>query len=78
MIYCVLDIELFVSFNDIMKRKTRIQHIRKRKEKHSPTEDLRTLASLIAQFHIKKVDVGKKPDTQSADTGEMDNGQNLS
>ena len=36
-------------------------------------EALRILASLIAQFHIKKIAGCKKSDTQSADNGDLSN-----
>jgi hypothetical protein len=41
-------------------------------------EALRILASLIAQFHIKKITGGKKPEIQAIGTGELNNDQSLS
>jgi hypothetical protein len=44
----------------------------------SSREALRILASLIAQFHMNKSIVDKKPDIQATDIGESDNDQSLS
>ena len=39
----------------------------------SPSEALRILASLIAQFHIKKLTGDKKPEGDAHDSGERNN-----
>ena len=54
-----------------MVKKSRIQPLRK--EQDSPSEALRILASLIAQFHMKKITGDKKPKVQATDVGELNN-----
>jgi len=54
-----------------MVKKSRIQPLRK--DKNSPNESLRILASLIAQFHLKKIAHSKKQDVQSVDNGNLNN-----
>lgn len=66
-----LPIVIIVYFNKYMVKKSRIQPLGKRKD--SSNDALRILASLIAQFHIKKIASYKKPDTQSADNGDLSN-----
>jgi hypothetical protein len=59
-----------------MKKKSRIRPLGK--DKNSPNESLRILASLIAQFHLKKIASSKKQDVQSVDNGNLNNDQSLS
>jgi len=59
-------------FNVTMHRKSRIQPLRK--EKDYPKESLHILASLIAQFHIKKINYDKKQQIQDKGLGDTDNG----
>lgn len=59
-----------------MVKKSRIRPLGK--DKNSPNESLRILASLIAQFHVKKITGGKKPDVQATDIGDLNNDQSLS
>jgi hypothetical protein len=59
-----------------MVKKSRIRPLGK--DKNFPNESLRILASLIAQFHIKRITGGKKPEVQATGTGELNNDQSLS
>ncbi len=59
-----------------MVKKSRIRPLGK--DKNSPNESLRILASLIAQFHLKKIAGSKKQDVQSVDNGNLNNDQSLS
>jgi hypothetical protein len=59
-------------FNVTMPRKTRIRPPKKRGK--SPDDSLRILASLIAQFHIKKISYDKKQQIQDNGLGDTDNG----
>jgi hypothetical protein len=63
---------LFVCSNVGMARKSKKRPLSK--DKNFPNESLRILASLIAQYHIKKITGRRKPDIQSADNGDLDNG----
>jgi hypothetical protein len=58
-------------FNDNMTGKSRIRRTGWRTNSHN--DSLRILASLIAQFYLKKIADSKKPDTQSADNGDLSN-----
>jgi len=44
----------------------------------SSSEALRILASLIAQFHIRKINCEKNAKDHAADFGDINNGQNIS
>lgn len=44
----------------------------------SSSESLRILASLIAQFHIRKINYEKNAKDHATDFGDINNGQNLS
>jgi len=55
-----------------MARKSKVRPLGK--HRNSPDESLRILASLIAQYHIKKITGSRKPDIQSADNGDHNNG----
>ena len=59
-----------------MVKKSRIRPLGK--DKNPPNESLRILASLIAQFHLKKIASSKKQDVQSVDNGNLNNDQSLS
>jgi hypothetical protein len=56
--------------NVIVEKKTDKQSLKK----GLPDESLRVLASLIAQFHLKKIVNSKKPEPQSADNGDLNRG----
>lgn len=71
LIYVLYNAKIML-FNVTMPRKSRIQPLRK--EKDSPKESLRILASLIAQFHIKKISYDKKQQIQDSGLGDTDNG----
>ena len=62
----------FMFFNVTMPRKSRIQPLKK--EKDSLNEALRILASLIAQFHMKKINYDNKQQIQDKVLGDTDNG----
>lgn len=74
MICCALDNVHIVLFNVNMARKTRIKPTARVKGSHS--DALRILASLIAQFHVKKITRDKKTETENdtVDFGDMNNG----
>jgi hypothetical protein len=62
-------------FNVTMPRKSRIRPPKKREK--SPDDSLRILASLIAQFHMKKINSNRAGLYQSEHNG-MNNEQSLS
>jgi len=55
-----------------MARKSKVRPLGK--HRNSPNESLCILASLIAQYHIKKIAGSKKTDIQSGDNGDINNG----
>jgi len=70
-IYCALDNVYLVLSNVNMARKTQKPSAR---VKGSHSDALRILASLIAQFHIKRTTRDKKLENHAADFGDMNNG----
>ena len=46
--------------------------------KDSSNDYLRILASLVVQFHVKKITGDKKPEVQVTDIGELNNDKGLS
>ena len=71
MFFYVLYNAKIMLFNVTMPRKSRIQPPKKREK--SPDDSLRILASLIAQFHIKKISYDKKQQIQDNGLGDTDN-----
>ena len=75
-LYYGLVIVIIVHFNKYMAKKPGIRRNVWRAK--SSNDALRILASLIAQFHLKKIASSKKQDVQSDDNGNLNNDQSLS